>query len=106
MADIGLHDLADDEVPVEAAMLRYSDDPAWAYSVSGSMCGGEYDDGRDDLLDLFDLRQVTPVPDDVVEAVRTLFTDPEMWSDVEIEKANRVLDKVKALGNPADTAGQ
>ncbi|AKK09722.1 hypothetical protein HCH15_08780 [Corynebacterium testudinoris] len=98
MTDVHLHSWTFKSFPAEAALLSYSDDPDWAYSVSFSMVGGEYEDGVDEMLDLLDLRQVTPVPRDVVEAVRKLFTDPEEWSDEEIEKANRVLDKVAALG--------
>lgn len=98
MTDVKLHRLIDEACPAEAALLRYSDAPGWAYSVSFSMVSGEYGDGVDDMLNMLDLRQVTPVPRDVVEAVRKLLTDPEEWYDDEIAKANRVLDKVAALG--------
>ncbi|MBX8995078.1 hypothetical protein HCH15_02615 [Corynebacterium testudinoris] len=54
----------------------------------------------EDLLGMFDQEQVTPVPHDVIENARKVLTDPEEWYDDEIAKANRVLDKVAALGEP------
>ncbi|AKK09514.1 hypothetical protein HCH15_10965 [Corynebacterium testudinoris] len=85
----------------EAALLRHADDADWAYRASISMGYGEYRNGVEDLLDMFDRKQVTPVPHDVIENARKVLTNPDEWCDDEIAKANRVLDKVAALGEGA-----
>lgn len=100
MANI-LCDGVDIESPAEAALLRYADNATWAYMASSAMRHGEYDIGVDDLLDMFEKEQVTPVPHDVIENARQVLTDPEMFSDYDIARANRVLDKVAALGKPS-----
>ena len=89
----------------EAALLEYADDPDWAFSASMDMVCGEYVNGVEDLLDMFDRLQVTPVPHDVIENARKVLTNPEEWYEVEIAKANRVLDKVAALGEGDPGAG-
>lgn len=95
---IRLHPLFDKHFPVEAAFLRYVDNGGWAQHASYDMAGGEYDLGVDDLLRVLEQDQITPVPRDLIESVREIFTDPEKWTIEEIARANRVLDKVAALG--------
>lgn len=69
------------------------------------MVSGEYGGGVDDLLDMFERLQVTPVPHDVIENARKVLTDPEEWGPNEIARVNRVLDKVAALGEGDPGAG-
>lgn len=89
----------------EAALLEYADDPDWAFMASMDMVCGEYVNGVDDLLDMFERLQVTPVPHDVIENARKVLTDPEEWGPNEIARVNRVLDKVAALGEGDPGAG-
>ncbi|MBX8995079.1 hypothetical protein HCH15_02620 [Corynebacterium testudinoris] len=100
MANI-LCDGVDRYFAAEAALLRYADNATWAYMASSAMRHGEYEVGVEDLLGMFDQEQVTPVPQAVIENVRKVLTDPGEWTDEEIARANRVLDKVAALGKPS-----
>ena len=98
---IQLHPLFDKHFPVEAAFFRYVENDGWAQHVSYDLAGGEYDLGVDDLLRVLEQDQVTPVPRDLIESVREIFTDPEKWTIEEIARANRVLDRVAAFGDPS-----